>query len=59
MIKVDPKRCPQDHRCPAIRVCPFDALIQNGHGLPEVDAEKCTLCLTCISYCPLGAIVDT
>ncbi len=58
MIKIDARRCPQNHRCPAIRVCPFDAITQKGNGLPEVDPEKCTLCLTCTSYCPMGAIKD-
>ena len=58
MIKINPTRCPQNHRCPAIRVCQFDALTQNGNGLPEVDQGKCTLCLTCVSYCPMGAIGD-
>lgn len=55
-LKVDKNRCPQNHRCPAIRVCKVDAIYQNGYGLPIIDQEKCTECGKCIKYCPMGAI---
>jgi ferredoxin len=56
MITIDAHRCPQNHRCPAIGACQFEAIIQKGNGLPEVDPSKCTLCLTCVGFCPMGAI---
>jgi ferredoxin len=58
MIKIDAKRCPQNHRCPAMRVCQFEAITQKGYGLPEVNLDKCQLCLTCVDFCPMGAIKD-
>ena len=48
--------CPQNHRCPIIRICPAGAIIQNGYGLPVIDKEKCTECGKCSKYCPMGAI---
>jgi ferredoxin len=59
MIKIEAKRCPQNHRCPAIKVCPSGAITQKGVGLPEVDQDKCTQCLSCVSFCPMGAIQET
>ena len=58
MIKIDAKRCPQNHRCPSIRVCQFGAITQQGYGLPEIDQDKCKQCLTCVDFCPMRAIKD-
>lgn len=55
-VKVDPIKCPQDHVCPAMRVCPTGALQQKGFELPFADVETCTECGICIDYCPRGAI---
>ena len=54
-MQVDPKRCPQNHPCPAVRVCPVGAIIQRGNGLPEI-TDKCIDCGKCISFCPMKAI---
>lgn len=54
-LKVDKHRCPQNHRCPAIRVCKVGAITQNGYGLPIIDQDKCTECGKCIKFCPMGA----
>jgi RnfABCDGE-type electron transport complex B subunit len=35
-------------------VCNFDALHLNEHGLPVVDADKCTACNDCVEVCPKG-----
>lgn len=56
MITIDPLKCPQNHRCPATRVCPTGAISQSGFGLPFVDQSKCVKCLECVKFCPMGAI---
>ncbi len=56
MISIEKNRCPQNHPCPSIRVCPAGALIQNGYDAPIVDQEKCVECQVCVKYCPMGAI---
>lgn len=33
-------------------VCTFDAIHLDRHGLPHVDAEKCTACGDCVDVCP-------
>jgi len=49
-------QCPQNHRCPAVRVCPAEALKQKASAAPEVDSEKCTDCGLCTRYCLTGAL---
>lgn len=54
-IKVSKDRCPQNHKCPAIRVCPVQAISQDGYSLPKVDMDKCIQCKKCFSFCPMNA----
>lgn len=49
-------RCPQNHPCPSIRICPEGALKQQGYNAPEVDNEICIKCAKCVKYCPMGAL---
>ena len=56
-ITIDKKRCPQNHSCPAIQVCPVYAIRQYGFDVPTIDREKCTKCKKCVNYCPKGAIL--
>ena len=35
-----------------MRVCAFDAIHMNEHGLPIVDQDKCTACGDCVNICP-------
>jgi RnfABCDGE-type electron transport complex B subunit len=35
-------------------VCDFDAITMDRHGLPVVDAAKCTACEDCVDICPKG-----
>ncbi len=54
---VDANRCPQNHRCPAIYVCPKKAITQrNVFSLPVIDDDQCIVCGKCTRYCPMGAI---
>jgi ferredoxin len=56
-IKIEKNLCPENHRCPAVRVCPVDALIQEGVLAPVVDADKCIDCGDCAQTCPTGALI--
>ena len=55
-IEVVNQRCPQNHPCPSVRVCPVGAMEQNGYMAPEINDELCTNCGRCVVFCPLGAI---
>ncbi len=55
-ITVMKNRCPQNHPCPSIKVCPVGALVQKGYNAPTVDYEKCVGCEECVKYCPMRAI---
>lgn len=35
-----------------MRVCNFDAIHMDPHGLPVVDEKKCTACGDCVKVCP-------
>ena len=32
--------CPQNHPCPAVKVCPVGALSQNGYNAPTINHDK-------------------
>lgn len=55
IVTIATARCPQNHACPAVGVCPAGALSQTGHAAPVVDADKCTGCGKCVRFCPKGA----
>jgi len=53
---VNKKKCPQNHKCPSIPVCPKGAITQKDiNSLPEVDEQLCILCGKCMKFCPKGA----
>lgn len=39
-LTVDNLRCPQNHRCPLLTVCPVGAITQSGFGLPVIDRRS-------------------
>jgi Fe-S-cluster-containing hydrogenase component 2 len=55
-LKVIASRCPQNHACPSLRVCPTGALLQSGYDAPAVDQDKCIACGKCVRFCPMGAL---
>lgn len=55
-LKISKIRCPQNHKCPSMRVCPVGALSQNKFEAPKIDLNKCIKCGKCVRYCPTGAL---
>lgn len=56
-LTVNISRCPQNHPCPSLGVCPVGALSQKGFGAPVVDKSKCIKCGKCTKFCPMKALV--
>ncbi len=54
-IIANKEKCPQDHPCPLIGVCPVGAISQRGFNAPEIDQEKCITCGLCVKNCAYGA----
>lgn len=55
-LMVNKIRCPQNHPCPSVKVCPVGALSQKGFKAPIVDMSKCIQCGKCVKFCPMRAI---
>ncbi len=55
-IIVDKSKCPQNHPCPAVKVCPVNAIDQNAFNAPTIDADKCIKCRKYVMFCPMEAI---
>ncbi len=51
------KNCPQNHKCPAVNICPVGALSQEGFNAPIIDHNKCIKCGKCSNFCPKKALV--
>ena len=56
-LKIIKERCPQNHKCPAVEVCPVGALSQDEFDAPEIDHEQCIKCGKCSNFCPKKALV--
>ncbi|HOK26533.1 MAG TPA: 4Fe-4S binding protein [Bacteroidales bacterium] len=57
-VEVRETRCPRNHYCPLIRICPVGAITQTDpFSAPVIDHEKCTGCGRCVRYCGYGAIM--
>lgn len=56
-LKVIIEKCPQNHKCPAVKICPVNALSQKGFAAPIVDYDKCIKCGKCANFCPKKALV--
>ncbi|NOZ45615.1 MAG: 4Fe-4S ferredoxin [Chlorobi bacterium] len=59
-VTVISERCPQNHYCPVIRVCPNNAIEQTSpYSAPNINSSNCTDCGLCTNYCAYGAIKMT
>ena len=56
-LDVITQRCPQNHKCPSIVVCPVGALSQISVEAPAVDHNKCIECGKCVRFCPMNVLV--
>lgn len=56
-MTVNTTRCPQNHPCPMVRLCPVEAITQQGVSAPTIDTAKCIVCGKCVRGCPTGAFV--
>lgn len=57
VLVVDKNRCPQNHPCPSVRVCPVGALSQKGISAPNVNQDTCIKCGKCVNFCPMQALL--
>lgn len=55
-LAVDKNRCPQNHKCPLLNICPVEAISQEGFGLPSIDVDRCIECGKCTKHCGMQAI---
>lgn len=56
-LKIIIENCPQNHKCPAVNVCPVGALSQKNFEAPKIDYDKCIRCGKCSNFCPKKALV--
>lgn len=56
-LHIRKEKCPKNHRCKAVDICPVGALSQKEKKVPEVDETKCILCGNCMALCPKKVFV--
>ena len=50
------EKCPQNHPCPSVKICPVHALKQEKYNAPIVDNDVCINCAKCTTFCPKGVL---
>lgn len=53
---IETTKCPQNHLCPSVRICPKQALTQEGMKAPIIDYDKCIACGICAKSCGKQAL---
>ena len=48
-------KCPQDHLCPCVQMCPVGAISQQDFQVPEINRDRCVYCGICADFCPYKA----
>lgn len=56
ILKINIHNCPQNHKCPAVQICPVDALLQRNFEAPQIDDSKCSRCGKCSTFCSKKAL---
>lgn len=56
-LSIRKEKCPKNHRCKAVPICPVNALSQKEKEAPEVDETKCIACGKCMALCPKKVFV--
>ena len=55
-VSIDESKCPKNHPCPVVRICPANAISQKSYySAPEIDQENCANCGRCVRMCGYGA----
>ncbi len=55
-VVVNQEKCPRNHPCPVVRICPTGAIIQKSwNSAPEISADDCLACGKCVTSCGYGA----
>ncbi|MEG1463945.1 MAG: 4Fe-4S binding protein [Mucinivorans sp.] len=55
-IVIDKEKCPHNHHCPLIGLCPVEAITQHDYDLPVIDSHQCIECGKCVEKCPMKAV---
>lgn len=56
-LVIDLQKCPANHSCPAVRVCPMNALVQeDSNHAPVIDYNLCIACGACVRVCGKQAL---
>lgn len=56
-LNVIAERCPKNHKCPAMSICPVGAISQKDFDAPVVNEDRCIKCGKCSGFCPKKALV--
>ena len=56
-LEIELKNCPQNHKCPAVKICPVGALSQKDFEAPSIDYDKCIKCSKCSNFYPKKALI--
>lgn len=54
-VKVNKDKCPKNHPCSAVEICPNKAISQEGFNAPLVDEKNVSGCGKCVRMCDKSA----
>lgn len=57
VLKIIKERCPHNHKCRAVKICPVGALSQNINEVPKVNSDICIKCGKCSKLCSKKALI--